>query len=383
LSEFLSNLKHNSFFNFFHLNYNYYNILEVSTTADAREIKMAFKRLAKQYHPDKHRGNAFFEDKFKQVNEAYQVLSNPHKRAVYDLKLQYLLRERVRQAAHQQQHRYRYQEPVRRPASVSERYYRNIPQTRFVKRDWYIVSMIFIGILFLSLLLKLAMDHIAARENFHQAIECLDQQQWSRAHSFLSEAIEFKGDYAEAYLKRAYIEMEIYRDYPAALPDLDAAIAHAENKTAQMYYLRGVCHQALQHNEIAELNLNKAIAQDKEFALAYYDRGLLRARSLKKFPEAIRDLTYFLDSPLPDAEMRAQALFYRGFCYYLTQQTQAAVGDYRQALQQTPTNARLHYLMGKAQMEMDSTAAACASFTKALRFGFGAAREELQQACAR
>jgi tetratricopeptide (TPR) repeat protein len=343
---------------------------------------MAFKRLAKLYHPDKHRGNTFFEEKFKQVNEAYQVLSNPHKRAVYDLKLQYLLRERLRQTAYQQQQRYRYQEPVRRPASVSERYYRNIPQTRFVKRDWYIVVMIFVGILLLSLLLKLVMDHVAARENFQQAIECLDQRQWSRAHGFLSEAIQFKADYAEAYLKRAYIEMEIYRDYQAALPDLDAAITHAQDRTAQMYYLRGVCHEAMQNSEIAELNLNQAISQDKKFTLAYYDRGLLRARSLKKFPEAIRDLTYFLNSDASDQHMRGQALFYRGFCYYLTQQNEAAVGDYRQALQQKPGSARLYYLIGKAQMEMDSATAACASFNKAFSLGYRAPQEDLPQACA-
>jgi tetratricopeptide (TPR) repeat protein len=344
---------------------------------------MAFKRLAKQYHPDKHRGNNFFEEKFKQVNEAYQVLSNPHKRAVYDLKLQYLLRERLRQATVQQQHqqRYRYQEPVRRPASVSERYYRNIPQTRFVKRDWYIVSLIFAGILVLIFLLKLVMDHIAARENFKQAVECLDQQQWSRAHSFLSEAIQFKGDYAEAYLKRAYIEMEVYRDYQAALPDLNAAITHAQDRTAQMYYLRGMCHEAMQHSDQAESDLGLAISRDKTFALAYYDRGLLRARALKKFPEAIGDLSNFLHSNEPDQQMRGQALFYRGFCYYLTQQNKAAVGDYRQALQQTPGNARIYYLIGKAQMEMDSTRAACVSFTEAFRLGYGPAQEDLRQAC--
>ena len=340
---------------------------------------MAYKKLARQYHPDKHQGSTFFEEKFKQVNEAYQVLSNPHKRAVYDLKLQYLVRERLRQAAQQQQHRY--QPPVRRPASVSERYYHNIPQTRFVRRDWYIVSLIFAAILILSLLLKLVMDHVAARENFKQALECLEQQQWSRAHSFLSEAIYFKPDYAEAYMKRAYIEMEIYRNYQAAIPDLDAAISHADERTPQMYYLRGVCHEAMQHSEIAEQNMNQAISQDKDFALAYYDRGLLRARSLKKFTEAIQDLTYFLNSGKADGQMRGQALFYRGFCYYLTQQNKAAVGDYRQALQQSPGSAKLYYLIGKAQMGMDSAAAACASFNKAFILGYGAAKDDMRRFC--
>lgn len=362
------------------MSYNYYNILEVATTADAREIKMAYKRLARQFHPDKHQGSAFFEEKFKQVNEAYQVLSNPHKRAVYDLKLQLLLRERLRQTGARQQ--YRYQEPVRRrPASVSERYYRNIPQTRFVKKDWYIVGLIFIGIFILSFVLMEVMNQVAARSNFKQALKCLEQQEWSRAHSFLSEAITFKEDYAEAYMKRAYIEMEIYRNYQAAIPDLNHAISYAEERTPQMYYLRSICYQALQQNDLAEQNLSQALARDGNFVQAYYDRGLLRARALHKFAEAIADLTAYLNSKDSNAQMRGQALFYRGFCYYLTQQNKAAVGDYRQALKQTPGSARLYYLMGKAQMEMDSTAAACSSFAEASALGYQPANEDLQQFC--
>lgn len=59
----------------------YYKILGISKNASAEEIKAAFRKLAHQYHPDKAGGNA---DKFKEVNEAYQVLSNPQKRQQYD-----------------------------------------------------------------------------------------------------------------------------------------------------------------------------------------------------------------------------------------------------------------------------------------------------------
>ena len=129
---------------------NYYNILGVSASATIREIKLAYKKLAIQYHPDKHQGNTFFEEKFKQVNEAYQVLSNPNKRAAYDLKLQYLLQLKLRQQAVNQQ--YRYQGPVRRPSSVSERHYRPIPKSRFIRKDYYIVAAIFSGIIIFSII---------------------------------------------------------------------------------------------------------------------------------------------------------------------------------------------------------------------------------------
>src|SRR5262249_58724171 len=61
----------------------YYDVLEVARDATDAEIKKAFRRLAVQFHPDKNRDRAA-EEKFKEANEAYAVLSDPDKRAAYD-----------------------------------------------------------------------------------------------------------------------------------------------------------------------------------------------------------------------------------------------------------------------------------------------------------
>lgn len=62
----------------------YYKILGVPKTADAQEIKKAFRKLARQYHPDLHPDDPQAEAKFKELNEAYQVLGDEEKRAKYD-----------------------------------------------------------------------------------------------------------------------------------------------------------------------------------------------------------------------------------------------------------------------------------------------------------
>lgn len=62
----------------------YYSILGVARSATADEIKKAYRRLAMQFHPDKNQGNKSAEEKFKQITEAYEVLSNDQKRAAYD-----------------------------------------------------------------------------------------------------------------------------------------------------------------------------------------------------------------------------------------------------------------------------------------------------------
>ncbi|XP_012839944.1 PREDICTED: dnaJ homolog subfamily B member 6-like [Erythranthe guttata] len=63
----------------------YYNILKVNRNASDEDLKKAYRRLAMIWHPDKNANKQEAQAKFKQISEAYDVLSDPQKRQIYDL----------------------------------------------------------------------------------------------------------------------------------------------------------------------------------------------------------------------------------------------------------------------------------------------------------
>src|SRR5215831_19920642 len=62
----------------------YYEVLEVERSASDADLKSAFRKLAMKWHPDRNPGDASSEHRFKEINEAYEVLKDADKRAAYD-----------------------------------------------------------------------------------------------------------------------------------------------------------------------------------------------------------------------------------------------------------------------------------------------------------
>lgn len=91
----------------------YYKILNVHHTASQEEIKKSYKDLAKKYHPDLNAGNKIFEEKFKEINEAYEILSNPNERHHYDDLYKYVILGEGRTYSEQQTTTTTYSAPTR------------------------------------------------------------------------------------------------------------------------------------------------------------------------------------------------------------------------------------------------------------------------------
>ena len=64
--------------------FDYYEILEIERTASGEEVKKAYRKMALKYHPDRNPDDKNAEERFKKVNEAYEILSDKEKRQIYD-----------------------------------------------------------------------------------------------------------------------------------------------------------------------------------------------------------------------------------------------------------------------------------------------------------
>lgn len=359
---------------------NFYTVLGIIQTATLQEIKLAYKRLALKYHPDKNPGNYLAEEQFKLVNTAYQTLSNPGKRARYDLRLMY--QSQQRQIVHHQQtyQSYRYQQ-TRQPASVSERYYRPREQNRrFSRKDLWLTIGFVAGILSFSILLKVVMDHIASVDNYKTAVVYIADGKYTSAHSLLTDAIHFKPEHAAAYQRRAELEFNIFQNYKAALRDLNQVIALQDNPSPQLYYMRGVSHMQLSNYQQAEYDLSIALKLNNKYWDAYLSRGETRLFYLQQPKDAIEDLSVYINRSSKGDKV-VDALTYRGFAYYKQGEHNLSEKDYQYALNLDHKNGRVHYLLGRTQLELEQTETACQHFNTAYDLGYTAALVELKEIC--
>jgi len=371
-------------------------VLGVATTASTREIKLAYKRLAVRYHPDKHGGSTQFEEEFKRVSVAYQVLGDSGRRAAYDHQLQVAAR-RAEEARRQQEFRAQgqhvYGAPMpppmplrtRPPAGAAERHYRTIPRQKpkFTRRDYLLTFGLF-GLLILFILsVKVTMDHVSAVSNYEDGLDSYVKKNWSAAHSYFTWAVHFKPAYSEAWQRRGEIEQFIYRNYRAARTDYRAALANCTgHSAAQVWFQLGQCHRNLNQPDSAAFCLGKSLALDSLLGGARLARGETRLFALNQFEAAIQDFSAGLRQQTKmQRGQTAKCLTYRGLAYYKLGNYAAARNDYEQVLLRNPRNGQVYFLLGRLAQEEKNTEAACTLFRRAVQLGYTYAAPAQQQTC--
>ncbi len=205
---------------------NYYQILKVSRSATLQDIKKAYRRLARQYHPDLHPENPALGERFKEINQAYHVLSNPVLRSHYDQKLTT-------------------NGSASKTAGMNDRDFYARAVTRALDKD------------------------------YQGAVEDCNQ------------AIALNPLFVEAYVERGVARYKL-GDARGTLQDCNQALS-INPQFVQAYYYQGRARYRLGYTQAAIEAYTQAIARDSAHARAYYHRGLAH-NDLKEYDRGFEDL---------------------------------------------------------------------------------------------
>jgi len=218
---------------------NYYSILGVAQNATVKEIKTAFRRLARQYHPDLNPNDPISAEKFKKISQAYDVLSDNSKRRRYD------------------------RQP---PTPQKTKTTKTTTKTRKPTAK---------------------ATPITALDFYNRGLLRTEAKEYNQAIDDYTQAIKINPKFVDAYLKRCEMRYKL-GDNQGVLNDCYEVFS-IDPTVAKAYYYQGRARFSLGYTQPAIESYNFAIAQDKNYAQAHYYRGIAY-KELESITSAINDL---------------------------------------------------------------------------------------------
>jgi curved DNA-binding protein CbpA len=360
------------------MEFNFYQILGVSTTASEEEIKVAYRSLAKKYHPDKHGANSLYEEHFKKINTAYQTLSKKEKRDRYDLKLRY----RANSINHST---FRNRNPgsnftksnYNNSKKSQEKESKRKKQEREKKKIYILTGLTLICIIAFCIYFYNFMNQYSAELALNKGISEETNKNYLRAFEYYADALEYNDEFTEAYQKRAELRLKIYNDYKGAFNDFNKAIKTSEKKKWNLYFARAKCNIKLKKYEEAVLDLNEATELKPAYDSLYFYLAEIYNYRLYKYRHAIRDYRQVL---VLNSEFE-EAYFGKAICHQYLGELKQSIIDFNKVIEFEPKSGRAYYYRGYSLLGMNDTTGACTDWKRGMKLGFYASEDALDKYC--
>lgn len=399
---------------------NYYQILHIAESASPDEIKQAYRKMAKKYHPDLHRNDKRYEEQFKLINEAYNHLSDSYKRSIYDHKLAYQRLQNSRShferstASYQSATTYRRK---RRPP------YRPDPKEKVYdlsnEKKGSLYAFLFVGVVSLIVFMANSIYQYSQEQKLLHAKELLDNKFAQIDSLYFAENItsamelvrQSKYDIEEMlYAKNYYFtlikqrELKAQQQYNTAQYDsalLNLLIVYEiNNYQAQgFFYQVAICYKNTGKSEnainiledlltedegnISYLNelghLYEVTQDDTEKALSYYQKGVdaIFDKFTKTYGEAFRLLISRERIP----EYYFDTFWGAGRLYYHQHKFEESTKALEWAIFIKPTDFSTLQKLALAYQHQDNTYRSCKYYQQAKLIRTGYSDDHLENLC--
>ncbi len=396
----------------------YYQLLGISTYASEADIKKAFKDLAKKYHPDKHPGEAFYEEHFKKINEAYQTLSDRQARQNYDLRLQYGQTTQQSRPSPNQQRTYQrptagYQQPkYRRPKPAAA----NTSSYQKKLNSYYIYIAIGAAVFIMACYWFYSfMNTYSSKKYVNEGLKAEASGNHMQALSFYFSALEINlknpevnekiGDIYSTFATNSsydlfYYDLELQKDFQD--PDFDATSIELLKKTRNIDSLAALYYKRAFENFETPVDQRRVGLKSIKACLktGNYEQAADNLHKVSFLPDYKRDdsLLYYRGDVIFQTRFYDQAREnYRNFlalhpssaeasvkiavCHYNEHNEDYALGQLAITIKRFPANGEAYYFLGQINLRNKDTLKACMNFYKADSLNVLAAKPSLYKYC--
>jgi len=335
------------------MNENYYHVLGLDNFSSVEDVKVAYRKLVKKYHPDKNPGKPENEEIFKRISNAYSILSNPESKATYDDKLNHKIN------------------PPARPKYARAPYYSS-KKKQYTPTAWMYAKIFIIVFIMAIVLIPLTLLYQSSVRYYEKGLE-----EYGNGHisssllNFNSAISQFGGRSVQAGIKASEIYLYDLNDYKQTKFFANRALEFAEKDSdfAYLYYLRGIANYG-------ESNFDLSLQDFLKSDSLHYRRDSITLKLGYLYTFGFNDFfkgEEMFDSLLAQDIKPDVAWFGKGWCQQETNRYRGAVNSFSKVLSYNDSSALVYFYRGRNYLHMEDSAAACNDFEISKSLGYSRA----------
>jgi curved DNA-binding protein CbpA len=346
----------------------YYQVLGIEKNATSGQIKIAYRRLALQFHPDKNPENQLAQNKFIRISEAYEVLSDPIKRERYDLGLNIETKES-------------YYDPRTRRRSPPNFYYRKQSEkARYTKRDYAYATAAVIAIIILAVVFPIYMVQRSSEKHFNKAVSYyLAGKYYSALHNVDLSIRDMSGINDEACALASVILVHRLKRYDFALKYIERGLGYnpEDSLASEFHYLKGICFAKTRKPELALQEFSKVLNKSSN-----YDSSLFRSAVILTYESSKLDSAeVLLDQLIERNKNHYAANYFKGIIYEKKSDHRKAFTIFSSLVNKPFNQAAIYYHLARSEIKLNLSDSACAHLEIASNYNLIEAKQLMNLYC--